>query len=57
MWSKKSCAQRGIGGRVTNNPFFFWEGFWNFERVPLTNTILVNIWQHCKHYIVKLMVK
>jgi len=51
MWSKKSCAERGIRGRVTNNllSFFFFEGFWNFEQVPLTNTILVNIWQHCKH--------
>jgi hypothetical protein len=30
MWSKKSYAQRGIGGRVTNNPLpppFFFEGF------------------------------
>ncbi len=31
MWSKKSCAQRGIGGRVTNNlVFFFCEGFLKF---------------------------
>jgi hypothetical protein len=58
MWSKKSYAQRGIGERVTNNhPFFFFEEFWIFEWLALTNTILMNIWWHCKCYIVKLLVK
>jgi hypothetical protein len=56
MWSKKSCAQRGIGGEEWPTTLFFGR-ILKIWASAFTNTILVNIWQHCKHYILKLMVK